>query len=184
MKKQVQLLFTEKDEDTLTANLLRVCPSIRFINGNIWPTPTPLTVPKISDCNSGFAILWDPNIIPILPFFARSDGRFAGPQTSCVVEIQRSMMRENLLLAGRIAQNIKYNNAEVENLLHQFVAKIWNVVKKMSMQSLIAVDPITLEVQRNSVPEYRAGDDAIAWAASAPKNLLATHIRNGFFKPK
>lgn len=184
MKEQVQLFLSIEDEIALSKSLCVLRPGVSFLDGNRWDSTVPKTATSIDKCATNYAYLWDKNILSELPYFSRGDGQFEGPQTGCVLEIWRSRLRDNLLLAGRFAQCVGHANPLVAVAMKGFADDVWNLIKKMSKHRLVAVNPVTLEIVRDRVPEYRAGDGAIAWASKAPKNLLATHTANAFFKPK
>jgi len=184
MKEQVQLFLTIEDEIALSNRLCELRPGVLILDGNRWDSTVPKIARSIDKCETNYAYLWDKNILSELPYFSRGDGQFEGPQTGCVFEIWRSRLRENLLLAGRFAQCIGHTDPLVVAAMYRFADDVWKLLKKMTKHPLVAVDPISLQVVRDPVPEYRAGDGAIEWALKSPKNLLATHTVNVFFKPK
>jgi hypothetical protein len=155
-----------------------------FVDGSRWDTPVPVLASSIATCTSPFVALWDQGIVASLPFYARKDGKFEGPMTGCVVEINRSTMRDNLMLSGRIAQSIGGPDVQLVGAMRQFVADIWKVLKAMTKHPIVAVNPDAGNVTRDPVPEFRAGDHATAWASSDPNHYFRDRSTQNFFKPK
>jgi hypothetical protein len=155
-----------------------------FIDGGRWESPVPPLCDSIQDCKDNFVFLWDKEIISKLPYFARSDGKFEGPRAGVVIELQRSILLERLLLAGRIAQSVGHPDAQVVEATKKFAADIWSVLKSMTLQPLAALNLATGELRENRITEFRAGDDAINWAKSKDNNYLSTATRHVFFKPR
>jgi hypothetical protein len=183
MKEQVQLFLSVEDEIALSEALRQLRPQMHFLDGNRWPTAKPVTASSIDKCATNYAYLWDSSIVKDLPYLLREDGQCEGPQSGCVLEIWRSRPSDNLLLAGRFAQCVAHADPAVEASLHRLARDVWDVIKRMTKQPLVVVDPTTFQVIQTRVSNYRAGDGAIAWARRSPKNLLSTHIVNAFFKP-
>lgn len=184
MNKQIQLFLSADDEVELSSALQAMRPQLVFVDGNRWETPTPVLASSISACTSWRTFLWDQGIVESLPFYARKDGKFEGPMTACVVEITRSSMEGNLILSGRITQSLGGPDAKLVADMKKFVADIWKVLKKMTSHPIVAVNPESGEVLRDSVPEYRAGDHAIAWASSVSDHYFRDRSTKNFFKPK
>jgi len=184
MNKQIQLFLSADDEVALSSALQTARPRLVFVDGNRWETPIPVLASSIATCTSWRTFLWDQGIVASLPFYARKDGKFEGPMTACVVEITRSTMEGNLMLSGRIAPSLGGPDAKLVGDMKSFVADIWKVLKKMTSHPIVAVNPDTGEVLRDPVPEYRAGDHAITWAASASDHYLRDRSTQNFFRPK
>ncbi len=183
MMKQVQLFLSQEDEVALSAALLGVRPELVFVDGSRWETSTPALASSIANCKSFYTFLWDQSIVKSLSSGARSDGQFDGPRAGFVIEISRSRMQDNLMLAGRIAVSIGGSDARLVSDMKAFYADVWKVLKKMTNQPIAAVDPETGTIIRTPVPEFRAGDHAIAWASSDPAHFFRGRSTQTFFKP-
>jgi hypothetical protein len=184
MREQVQLFLSRQDELLLSERLLALRPEVTFVDGTHWSSTEPPIKQSIAECQTNYAFLWDRSIVSTLPYLKRTDGVVEGPPNGCVIEIWRSRLDGNLMLAGRFAQSLGHPDPEVVKRLQAFAEDVWSLLKSMTRQPLVEVDSISHAVLIERVTDYRAGDGAIAWVREAEKNLLATHIRNRFFKPK
>jgi hypothetical protein len=145
MKQQMQLFLSAEDETVLSNSLFNFRPELAYLDGNRWISSTPKVVTSINNCTSSHAYLWDRSIIPKLPYFSRDDRQFEGPQSGCVLEIRRSRIQGNLMLAGRFAQSVENSDPLVIKAMHVFVADVWKLLKSVTKHPLVAVDPLCIK---------------------------------------
>lgn len=186
MIKQVQLFLSLEDEEAFSSAVRAVRPRMVVVDDSRWSTASPPIVSSIAACSSGFAFLWDQGIVERLPFLAREDGGFEGPQTGVVIEFSRSRWKDNVLLSGRLAVSVStgVSGRLVAEAMGQFALDVWKAMKAITAP-VMAVDPSSGSVLREKVTEYRAGHHAIAWANSSADHLFRDRsVLKVFFKPK
>ena len=183
MIKQTQLFLSADDEVALSSALLVVRPRLAFVDDSRWDTPAPVLASSIATCKSKWVFLWDQSIIAPFLGLPRKDGKFDGPAAGWVIEVTRSTMQGDLMLSGRIAASTGVPDKQIMAAMDAFVADVWKVLKKAT-QPVVAVDPQTANVINDSVPEFRAGHGAAAWALSAPEHYFRSYSTQHFFKPK
>ncbi len=125
MKRQLQLFLSVEDEKALSVVLKETIPAIVILNDNVWPV-TPDRREGIEECSSGRAYLFG-GPIDSLPIFRRKNGELEGPISGCVVQILRSILKDDVLFSGRVAVGFY----DEDNAMKTFVSKVWRCVKKL-----------------------------------------------------
>lgn len=183
MIKQIQLFLSVEDEAAFSKAVKNVRPQMVVVDDSRWCKPVPPVVESIAACSSAFAFLWDQGIVERLPFLARDDGKFDGPQAGLVLAVWRSRRSENVLLSGRLAISTGISDKRIAAAMDQFAADVWKVMKQVTAP-VVAVDPSNGSVVRDKVPEYRAGLHAIAWANASTDHFFRDRsVLQAFFKP-
>jgi hypothetical protein len=183
MIRQVQLFLTNEDEAAFSDAVRAVRPRMVVVDGSRWVTPDPPVASSITACTSSIAFLWDPGIVERLPHLALQCGGFEGPEAGVVIEVARSRRQGDLLLSGRLAVSTGVADKLVTVAMNAFAADVWSVMKKIT-GPVVAVDPESGAIVRETVTEYRAGHYAVAWAnASADHIFRDRSVLKVFFKP-
>ena len=158
MKKSIDILFTKKDEENFSKEIRAVFPYVAFIDDMYWPTRAPPSRASISDCESKFVYIWNRQLFPKLPSMPRKHGGFHGPQSGMVIQLIRPIPRDNELLSG--VMGVGFDKTDVA--MKTFVEGVWKILKKLTPEKIVQVDPSTLEVQFPRT-DIRLGNDAYRW---------------------
>jgi hypothetical protein len=163
--------MTEDDEKAFSHALIAVDPSIRFIDGQRWPSSQPPLVASINAAKAPEVFIWSPVVAPVLPWSMRPDGLVQGPTSGPVIQFDRSVWRDAELRSGRIAAGYDDEDDEIV----RFVRTVWQVMKQVTSGDLE-----TLLGHRHP---YRIGQSAKLWHLSASdhrlrdRSVLAAYIR-------
>lgn len=140
--------------------LVAADPTIRFIDGQRWPSTEPPIVPSINAAKTPEVFVWSPLVAPVLPMTLRPDGHVQGPTSGPVIQYARSIWRDGELRSGRIAAGYDTENGQ----LARFVDTVWRVMKQVT-----SGDVETMLGHRHP---YRIGASAKRWHLSAPDHRL------------
>ncbi len=173
MQKQVQIFLDPTDEIALTHSLREAIPSIRFIDGTRWPTPTPPSRPSIGECSDRRVFAWDPIACPALPALERPDGSWDGPAVGPVAELTRSITGDGVLRSGRLAISYSGDNPAIK----RFLEAVWRVVQQFTAPALESLDG-------RPAPEYRIGPSALRVASEPGASRLRDRSVEKYFRPR
>jgi len=134
MTKQLQLFLNSEDEKCFTTALRKSVSGISFLNDNVWLN-VPDTRGGIEDCASGRVYLFSRPLC-CLPTARRKTGELEGPISGCVIQILRSLLKDGVLLSGRVA--VGFNAADNEMKL--FVSKVWQCVSRLGERGVLRPD--------------------------------------------
>ena len=163
--------MTERDEERFSGELVAADPSIRFVDGQRWPSTDPPTAPSINSAASSEVFIWSPTVAPVLPYMRRADGVVEGPASGPVIQFARSAWREGELRSGRIAAG--WNTDDLE--IGRFVRIVWKVMKQVTSDDL--------ETYLGHRFSYRIGSDAKRWILSSPDHRLRDQaVTSAFFR--
>lgn len=178
-KKQIQIFMNRRDEQEFTHSLLLSYPSIRILDGNIWPTSNPKICESINLCSDTVVYLWNEELSSDLPSIRRPDGRFEGPISGVVIQFARCIEKNGMLLSGRIAAGYDTNNTRYA----MFVNDVFKLVGRMTSKKLEAYDTSTGEVLRQTVSEYCVSKYA---EVDAVENniILKDRSTENYFRPR
>lgn len=182
LTKQVQIFMTPRDEETFSAALAEARPLATFVDDSSWPTRTPPVKGSIHLCESRHVYLWDRGVVPELPTVPGFDGRVAGPSSGPVIQFSRSILKEDLLLSGRVAAGIYHHNPLFAEM-NAFIKTVWRVLKKLTSPDLVAVAQFSGEVINPRVRGYLVGPDAVAWCRADAARLLKDHSTENYYLP-
>ena len=107
--KRILYFFTRDDEEELSASLAALFPALKFIDGQLWPTPHPPTCAGIHLCRDSYVYLWPSDLHPVLPFLPlpverQLNGNFyEGPQNGPVLQFERCRFKDGELEMGQLA---------------------------------------------------------------------------------
>lgn len=181
--KQLQLFLVSEDEQAFTQSLRAIRRKVVFLDGNVWSASEPLVASSIEDCGSRLVYLWDQELVFPLPTITRGDGRLEGPISGVVVQLVRSLVREDVLLSGRVAAGTGGVENALELSMRAFIGDIWNVLREVAPVRLDSVDTSSGVVLHSLVPNYRAGRHAAAWVEGKPERQFKDRSTSNFFAP-
>jgi len=113
MFKTAQCFFTENDEQEVSQALLQTFPSLKFVDGQHWPSAEPPLAVGIHQCKSGLAYLWPSDLVPKLPFrelppsMQYGDVKFHGPSAGPVIQFCRCRKKRGVLEVGQLSATIQ-----------------------------------------------------------------------------
>ena len=163
MKKQLSTFLLREDEDALSVALRAARPTILFVDDSVWPSTIPPAHDSIVGCSSPLVFIWDREMFPKLPSRERPDGRFDGPSSGVVFQVCRSLLKENILLSGRVA--IGWENASDE--FQQLVKVVFSALRKLTRAAV-------WDANGKDDPQYRVGLAASRWR-QAQGNVFCDH---------
>ncbi|REJ64953.1 MAG: hypothetical protein DWQ31_19835 [Planctomycetota bacterium] len=134
MKKQLQLFLTPDDEVELSAILKEEVPGIQFLNGNLWQE-YPDCRDGIEYCETGIVYLYFGSLEQ-LPTMRRKDGRVEGPTAGCVIQVLRPIVKDEVLLSGRVAVGID----DDDDHMRDFVSRVWRCVRSVGKIGVVRPD--------------------------------------------
>lgn len=184
MKKQIQLFLLHADEEEVSKAIKAIRSNVVFVDDNVWNNPQPVTTNSIGACSSNFVYLWDPGVCYPYPTISRKDGRFEGPTSGVVIQFSRTRKEEQYLLSGSLAAGIGTGNSQVDKNMETFVSDVWKVFTKTIHGAVSAVHPISGEIIREKVTEYKAGRHAIKWAQEEKHRFFKDRSTENYFRPR
>lgn len=113
MFKKAYYFFTEKDEEEVSDTLLQTFPSLKFVDGQHWPSAEPPLAAGIHKCKSGLAYLWPSDLVPklpireLLPSLQYGDIKFHGPSAGPVIQFCRCREKRGVLEFGQLSATIQ-----------------------------------------------------------------------------
>ncbi|MEI8045219.1 MAG: hypothetical protein WCL11_27655 [Verrucomicrobiota bacterium] len=134
MKKQLQLFLSREDESAFTALLKESVPRVVFLNDNVWPG-APDTRESIEECTSGRVYLFE-GPPELLPTARRRTGELEGPTSGCVVQVLRPLLKEGVLLSGRVAVGFDDGNYTMK----LFASRVWKCTKQLGVLGVLRPD--------------------------------------------
>ena len=162
--------MTEVDEIYLVSLLRQRRQNLMLLDGHVWDSSEPAVRQDISECLASFVFLWDPDICPKLPTIIDTHGRLEGPQVGPVIQFQRSLVRDNYLLSGRLAAS--WRNTEEELLMKD---AWWALGKSCAVK-------VTVKGSSKVASMYKSGKDSSARAKAGEFGLRARSVKV-FFSP-
>jgi hypothetical protein len=163
--------MTERDEERFSDQLLATDPSIRFVDGQRWPSIEPPLIGSISAATQSEAYIWSVRVASALPYRQRPDGVVEGPASGPVIQFLRSSWHEDELRSGRIAAGWNTENADAED----FIRTVWKVMKRVSTSDL--------ETYLGHRFPYRIGSDAKQWFLSSSEHRLRDQaVTSAYFR--
>lgn len=171
MKKAIDILLTNKDEEAFSYEIKKVFPATLFIDDMAWKTEIPPVKESITDCKSQFVYIWNKDIYPEIKGIIRKDGKYQGPQSGIVIQLIRSKFKDNFLLSGYLSVGISIERPNKDKMI-DFVKKIWKILKKTAPKKVAVVNLETHEIINDKVQMLAVGEDAANWCEKDPKRYL------------
>lgn len=133
MQRVVEILLSGQDEEELLRTARARFPSVRVLDSVPWASPeNPPIRGSLREC-SGLVTVWNPELHPVLPSRARSNGTIHGPQIGPVIQWIRSVESPpGVLQAGRWAASV--NNSDKPMIA--FIKDIWKVLLSETSNAL------------------------------------------------
>lgn len=185
MKKALKFFMTSNDEEQLSHRLVTAIPSLRFLDDCIWDVSAPIERRTIVECKSNHVYLWDPTVVPRLPIVRRNDGKWEGPASGPVIQLERCTFRDSphVMSSGRLAHGLDDQDPNLE-ALDKFSQTIWRITKKMACKSnLVAVELPSQQIINSRVGGYILGADAVTWCSAAPERLFRDRGTIVYYRP-
>lgn len=162
MIRRLYLVMTIRDEESLSAALVRQIPTLAFVDGTTWPTESPPLASSISAASASRVLLWDRELVLTLPTIRDAHGSFVGPSTRDVVSCDKPrLLRDTndaeVLVSGGLVWS---SNTPSERAL-EFQRSIWRVTRNTLGHKV--------RVHEGGMAEgFLAGPDAVDWWAASP----------------
>ena len=113
MTKRLLYFFRQQDEEELSDWLLERFPSLKFIDGDRWPTSEPPLAGGIHLCSNPYVFFWPSELVHrlpslVLPLARQLNGMlFQGPTAGPVLQFQRCRERNDELDMGQLAVTVE-----------------------------------------------------------------------------
>jgi hypothetical protein len=131
--KQIEVCLAPSDELDLSMALLAIRPRIGFVDGVVFPTPSPLLRDSIDRCTTkSQVLLWEQSLFPELPVHLRPEGQFEGPNAGPVIQYLRPLFKGDRLASGRIAASGGIYPEPLDSANNAFIRDVWSTVRKLT----------------------------------------------------
>lgn len=181
LKRSKQLFLTRIDERRFSEALVRSFPEVAFIDGARWPTATPPLRDSIDTASAREVYIWNREIAPAIAPMEWGGG-YQGPTSGFVIMLQRSEVKDHLLLSGAIGWGSS-TDSEYEPSMSQFVAQVWRILGSVTSRRLVWVNPADRSIIDADVAGFAVGLDAIEWCRQNADRRLKYSTTYNYYLP-
>lgn len=136
--------LTVDDEQLLIDRVRHLYEDLVVIDGTRWPEETPPSRQLANECEEWALLFWVPRLWPKLPAerlpVKVGNKFFQGPQNAYVVRLERSRLKDGVLLSGQLDASIFVSNVEIV----EFAKAVRREARKLNTSKLICASTNSL----------------------------------------
>jgi hypothetical protein len=109
-------------------------------------------------------------------------GKFQGPGSGLVIQFGRSLLKDSILLSGRVAVGYDESHDAPSVKMDGFSKEVWRILKKNTTRNLAAVNPQTRKIVNPKVRGYLVGGNAALWCREKEGRFFKDRSVQNFYQ--
>lgn len=175
MIKRALYFFRRQDEEELSLALVERFPSIKFVDGQRWPTSVPPLAEGIHLCTDSYVYFWPSDLVPELPSLLLPPARqisgllYQGPTAGSVLQFQRCREKGGELDMGQLAVAIE----DPQSPLAKFFLQLIEFMRKRYACRLDCYSSTSGTMLNENLGGYLVGKSIQAAPQQSPRLRIA-----------